>query len=187
MLALTNHYLAVLDACVLAPMPICDTLLRLAEEPAFYVPKWSMCILAEVERTLIKFGYSPQQAKRRIQQMEIAFEDASVGDYEALTPAMTNHPKDRHVLAAAVKCQAHAIVTDNTKDFPNHCLTPYGIEPITPDDFLIHQYHFDRDQVAIVLEQQAAKIKRHPAALLALLSRNAPKFAALAGSLLDSM
>lgn len=41
MLAFTNQYLAVLDACVLAPMPVCDTLLRLAEEPAFYKPKWS--------------------------------------------------------------------------------------------------------------------------------------------------
>src|SRR5690349_19351825 len=117
MLALTNQYLAVLDACVLAPMPICDTLLRLAEEPAFYVPKWSVCILDEVERTLIKFGYSAEQAKRRVTQMMIAFEDAMVTEYEALIPVMDNHPKDRHVLAAAVRCQAHAIVTDNTKDF----------------------------------------------------------------------
>jgi predicted nucleic acid-binding protein len=179
MLALTNRYLAVLDTCVLAPMPICDTFLRLAEEPAFYVPKWSACILDELERTLIKFGYSAKQAKRRTEQMTAAFEDALVTDYEALTTAMVNHPKGRHVLAAAVKCKAHAIVTDNTKDFPDLHLKPYGIEVITPDNFLIHQYHFDRDQVTAVLEQQAAKIKRDLPALLTLLSRNTPKFAAL--------
>jgi hypothetical protein len=35
MLSTTNQYIVVLDACVLAPMPLCDLLLRLAEEPAF--------------------------------------------------------------------------------------------------------------------------------------------------------
>lgn len=52
-----NHFVAVLDACVLAPMPIADTLLRLAEEPAFYLPRWSDELLSELERTLgEKFG-----------------------------------------------------------------------------------------------------------------------------------
>jgi len=31
---------------------------------------------------------------------------------------MTNHPKDRHVLAAAVRCNAEVIVTHNVKEFP---------------------------------------------------------------------
>ena len=54
-----SQYIAVLDACVLAPMPVMDTLLRLAEEPAFYTPKWSAQILQEVERVLTdRFGYS---------------------------------------------------------------------------------------------------------------------------------
>ena len=48
-----NQYVAVLDTCVLAPMPVCDTLLRLAEEPAsFYAPKWSADILTELRSTL---------------------------------------------------------------------------------------------------------------------------------------
>jgi hypothetical protein len=41
----SSRYIAVLDACVLAPMPVVDTLLRLAEAPGFYVPKWSPHIL----------------------------------------------------------------------------------------------------------------------------------------------
>jgi hypothetical protein len=31
-----NEYSAVFDTCVLAPMPLCDVLLRGAEEPALY-------------------------------------------------------------------------------------------------------------------------------------------------------
>ncbi len=46
------RYTAVLDACVLVPMPLCDTLLRLAEEPAVYRPVWSEQILLEVGNAL---------------------------------------------------------------------------------------------------------------------------------------
>ena len=39
---------AVLDACVLIPMPLADTLLRLAAGPHLYSPKWSDRIMEEV-------------------------------------------------------------------------------------------------------------------------------------------
>jgi predicted nucleic acid-binding protein len=180
MLAFTNQYLAVLDACVLAAMPVCDTLLRLAEEPAFYIPKWSEDILEEVQRTLLRWGrHTEAQAAYRIQKMVLAFEDAMVAGYEPLIDSMTNHPKDRHVLAAAVKCGAHAIVSDNVRDFPANCLQPYGIELVTADDFLVHQFHFDKDQVINVIEQQAAKIRRTPGDLAAHFRLTMPKFGAL--------
>jgi hypothetical protein len=92
---------------------------------------------------------------------------------------MKNQMKDRHVLAAAVKCGANAIVTENTKDFPPDCLRPYGIEPLTADDFLIHQYHFDKAQVLVTVEQQAAKIRTGVTGLLDLLALNAPQFVSL--------
>src|ERR1700735_3806693 len=116
MLSTTNQYIVILDTCVLAPMPLCDLLLRLAEEPAFFVPRWSADILRELGSTLRKFSYSDQQAERRLTAMRNAFEDAEVTGYEFLQAAMTNHPKDRHVLAAAVRCSAHVIVSDNKKD-----------------------------------------------------------------------
>jgi len=47
-----NEYCVVLDACVLMPMPLCDTLLRLAEEPAHFCIAWSDQILSEVRRAL---------------------------------------------------------------------------------------------------------------------------------------
>ena len=40
---------------------------------------------------------------------------------------MTNHPKDRHVLAAAARAGVKVIVTYNSKDFPSSSLTPYAI------------------------------------------------------------
>jgi hypothetical protein len=43
-----NEYAALLDACVLVPMCLCDTLLRFAEYPAMYRPLWSSEILQEV-------------------------------------------------------------------------------------------------------------------------------------------
>jgi|HubBroStandDraft_2_1064218.scaffolds.fasta_scaffold2405357_1 hypothetical protein len=47
-----NEYSAVLDACVLAPMPLCETLLCCAEEPALFRALWSDETLEEVSRTI---------------------------------------------------------------------------------------------------------------------------------------
>jgi hypothetical protein len=58
-----NEYAALLDACVLVPMCLCDTLLRLAEEPAMYRPLWSDAILQEVGDALeTKLHLTPDQA-----------------------------------------------------------------------------------------------------------------------------
>jgi hypothetical protein len=86
-------------------MPVADTLLRLAEPPALYAPRWTDEILAEVTRTLvIRFGKAPEDALYREAAMRDFFRDSSVKDYQPLVERMTNHPKDRHVLAAAVAC-----------------------------------------------------------------------------------
>src|ERR1022692_3268410 len=68
--------------------------------------------------------------------MECTFPDAMVTEYEGLIPVMKNDPKDRHVLAAAVKCGAHSIVSDNVKHFPTEALSPYNMECLTPDAFI---------------------------------------------------
>ena len=49
---MTADFLVVLDACVLIQAPLRDTLLRLAEEPRLYVPRWSDEIIAETVRNL---------------------------------------------------------------------------------------------------------------------------------------
>ena len=49
---MTSAPLVVLDACVLANFSLCDTLLRLAETPRLFEPKWSEEIVRETTRTL---------------------------------------------------------------------------------------------------------------------------------------
>jgi hypothetical protein len=44
-------YRAVLDACVLIPMPLADTLLRMAEAPRLYLPNWSQAIMDGPQRS----------------------------------------------------------------------------------------------------------------------------------------
>ena len=146
----------------------------------FFVPRWSAEILLEVSSTLKKFGYSDEQADRRLLAMRSAFEDAEVTGYEGLKSAMTNHPKDRHVLAAAVRCGAHAIVSDNKKDFPRESLCPYNLDCLTSDEFLVHQFHLAPEMVIDKLQMQAKKRNVSLSGLLMRLSSCAPEFVDLA-------
>jgi hypothetical protein len=82
--------IVLLDACVLIPMPLADTLLRLAAGPRLYLPKWSDQIMVEVSRTLEEnFGLSPQKAIYRESEIRRHFPEAWVDGYEDLIPAMT--------------------------------------------------------------------------------------------------
>ena len=174
MVTRSNSCVAILDTCVLAPMPLCDTLLRLAEEPVFYVPKWSGDILRELRSTLRRMGYTLPQAERRIVAMELAFEDANVADYQNLVSAMTNDPKDRHVLAAAVQCRAHSIVTHNWKHFPQKSVSPYGLDVLTPDEFLTQHFRADAELLMDKLTAQATARGVGFDTLLARLQPHAP-------------
>ena len=70
-------------------MPVADTLLRLAQEPRFYLPRWSKDILEELHLTLeVRFGYSAEQAARRVRVMNRAFPESLVTGYESLIPSM---------------------------------------------------------------------------------------------------
>ena len=158
-------------------MPLCDTLLRLAEYPAFYTPKWSGHILRELRSTLRRMGYTSAQADRRITAMETAFEDAKVTGYECTVGSMTNDPKDRHVLAAAVRCGAHAIVTENVRHFPPGSVKPCGVGVLTPDDFLVHQFHLNKELLAEKLAAQAVARGVSLGDLLGRLSKWAPNAA----------
>jgi hypothetical protein len=71
---------------------------------------------------------------------------------------MTNDPKDRHVLAAAVKCGAHSIVSNNLKHFQQESLASYDLECLTADEFIKHQYYLNPDAFITVLMDQASDI-----------------------------
>lgn len=170
----------VLDTCVLFPNYLRDTLLRLAEAE-LYEPLWSADILEELRRNLAE-KVAPATAKNVVETMERAFPYSAVTGYAGLVPVMTNDAKDRHVLAAAVCGQAHAVVTLNTKDFPPSAADPYEVEVLHPDDFLLDMFDLAPVDVKTVLREQVLAYRREPRDLHGLLDRlaagGAPQFAA---------
>lgn len=175
-------YTVVLDACVLVPMPLCDTLLRLAEEPATYRPLWSKQILLEVggalERKLKRTSF---QQRRRMQAMRSAFPDAEVDVPTDLAEVITciPDPNDRHVVAAAISGSADAIVTFNVKHFPPECMQRYGFVCRTPDQFLVGQFHLNPELVLERLDFQAAALGHERSFVMQRLENMVPTFAGL--------
>jgi predicted nucleic acid-binding protein len=166
-------FAAVLDASVLYPLPLRDTLLRLAETE-LYDAYWSERILDEVVRNLVADGRAnEEQARRLTDAMSAAFDGAAVPQdaVDRLEPAMTNDEKDRHVLAAAVASDAQAVVTLNLKDFPVEAYEPFAIEPLHPDVFLLDLYNLDAQEVFEAVERQAAVLRRPPMTVDELLDR----------------
>lgn len=154
----------VLDANVLYPFSLRDTLLRLAERE-LYVLAWSERILDEVGRNLLEDGRTDAATAARLQAaMRSAFPEALV-NADAITatePAMPNDPGDRHVLATAVVAGAEGIVTFNARHFPAAALAPLGKQQIDPDDFLCTLLDIDGPTVADTIVEQAADLRRPP-------------------------
>ena len=162
---------AVLDANVLFPMALRDTLLRLAEEGC-YRAHWSAEILEEARRNLIKQDrMSAARADRLIEVMNRAFPDAMVEDYANLIETMPCHPKDRHVAAAAVRVEAGTIVTSNIRDFAK---LPAGLTASSPDQFLCGLLATEPAGVRLALQRQAAALNKPPMSVDDILDRLDP-------------
>ncbi len=173
---------ATLDASVLYPLPLRDTLLR-AAQVGMYEPCWSEQILDEVARNLVRnrVALAPNAAAM-LDAMRGAFDTANVAEHEItrLEPAMTNDPKDRHVLAAAAAGKANVVVTLNLRDFPPAACKPLSIEPIHPDQFLLDLYRLNPDAIRAALSLQATALTRPAmsvADILSLLATTVPHFA----------
>ncbi len=172
------------DTCVLFKAYVCDTILTVAEDGSFR-PLWSERVLEELARNLVRRGLTPGQVDHRISQMRACFPDAVVSGYDDLIDAMTNDPKDRHVLAAAVRGGAELLVTENIGDFPEAALKPYGLEVVTQDEFLLDQLDLAPPVVLDSLRRQASRYRREPRTvgdLLAVLSTPGSGCAAFASA-----
>lgn len=170
-------YRAVLDACVLIAMPLADTLLRMAEAPRLYLPKWSQAIMDEVTRNLVKkWNMEPEKARRREEELRRHFPEAWVEGFEPLLTVMTNDPKDRHVLAAAVRSHSELIVTYNRRDFPDASVRPWEIEVQGPSTFLRGVYDLEPGLFVHKLHEQSGAIGLTLQRLLERLSKNVPGF-----------
>lgn len=180
---------AALDANALFPSRLRDTLLDLAHA-GLYRPVWSAETLAELRRNLVgRSGPDAAQVDALIAALRMVFPAATVAPtrYAPLQPRLTNHPKDRHVLAAALAAGARVIVTFNLRDFPTAALAPWEVTAQTPDDFLCARFAAAPATVVQTVSRQAARYRHPPMVASELLDRLAgqtPAFVALLRAIL---
>ena len=89
---------------------------------------------------------------------------------------MTNDEKDRHVLAAAVRAGAQAIVTFNKRHFPRDSTARWNVEAIGPATFLEELYLAAPSVVTERIQQQATNLDRSLTAQLQVLAKAVPSF-----------
>ena len=176
-----NKPIVVLDACVLIPMPLCDTLLR-AAEASLYRFHTSEQILEETARNLAKIlvrrnklapKLAEEKAQKRVQQMKQAFPESLIEPKEEIIKILKNDPKDRHVLAAAIEAKADTIVTSNCSDFPENSLELYRIKVVSPDEFLVELGELSGEEKLVnILQKQADDIDLNLDILLEKLRQN---------------
>jgi hypothetical protein len=164
-------FVVLYDACVLYPAPLRDFLVRLASA-GIVRARWSAAILDECFRSILEHrpDLKSEALQRTRELMTRAVPDCMVTGFEGLIDGLAlPDPDDRHVLAAAIRAGAQAIVTFNLDDFPAAQLGPYSIEAKHPDDFIIDTIDLSPGAVAKVLAEQAAALKNPPRSVAELL------------------
>lgn len=159
-----SNFVAVFDACVLYPAPLRDLLLRLALTNLFRA-RWTERIHGEWIGAVRanRPDLSAEQLNRTRVLMNQAVPDCLVTGYEGLADAVELPDRnDLHVLAAAIRCQAGVIVTNNLKDFPQTALQPFGIEAQHPDDFIGHLFDLSPAAVCSAVKEQRESLKNPP-------------------------
>jgi len=154
-------FTALFDACVLYPAPVRDLLLSVATKEQFRA-RWTQQIHDEWARHVLanRPDITKEQIERTVALMNEAVPDCLVEHYEALIePLQLPDPGDRHVLAAAIKCQADVIVTNNLRDFPREVLDRFGIEAQSPDVFLGHLFDLNPTSFCSAVHQQRKRLR----------------------------
>lgn len=186
-------FVALLDTCVLVPSRLRDLLLELAAI-LLYECRSSEETLNELHRTIVRSRVKhgderaiiDARAHTLITNLRTEFSDATVlaTEYKAhleLAAHATSDPGDRHVIAAALACEAGIIVTDNSRHFRDGALAPLGLRAVTADEFLTTLFASYPDDVLRAITNQLAVYRRPPVTfdeLLAKLDRNVPHFVA---------
>jgi hypothetical protein len=170
-------FVVVYDACVLYPAPLRDLLVRIARTGVVRA-RWSDQILNECFRSILRDrpDLRPEDLERTRELMNKALPDALVTGFESLMAGVElPDPDDRHVVAAAIRAGAQAIVTVNLRDFPDDKLKPLGLEAVHPDDFVVDNIDLAPAAICAAVEAQAATLKKPPktrAELLETLQQN---------------
>jgi predicted nucleic acid-binding protein len=160
-MAISGRYTAVLDACVLFSRLQRDVLLSLAHAD-LYTARWTQEIENEWTSSLIaRYPDSASKILHVVDQMREAIPDCLIVDYELFIPSLQlPDENDRHVLAAAIRGNADAIVSLNTKDFPADVLSKFDIEIQTPDQFVLNQIMLHPPRALTAIKKMRARWER---------------------------
>ncbi len=155
-----SNFTVIYDACVLYPAPMRDLLIRLARTRRFRA-RWTQDIHRKWIDALLneRPDLKREQLERTAELMNKAVPGALVTGYETLVrrPELPD-PDDRHVLAAAIRCGAAAIITTNLKDFPKDQLDTYETLAIHPDDFIMDLADLEPQLLEIAAKEQRADL-----------------------------
>jgi predicted nucleic acid-binding protein len=127
--------------------------------------KWTQEIHAERIRNLLlnRPDLREEQLHRTRDLMNEAVPDCMVTGYEDLVGAIILlDPRDRHVLAAAIRGRADVIVTMNLRDFPKAALRPFDIDAQHPDQFVLHLLDLQPEMVYQAAKHQRANLRNPP-------------------------
>lgn len=159
-----SPFTAVYDACVLYPAPLRDLLVWLGMSGRFRA-RWTQQIHEEWKRNLLinRPDLTRAQLDATSAAMDRAVADSMVSNHESLIEGLVlPDPDDRHVLAAAIRCNASVIVTFNLRDFPAEALDPFCIEAQHPDEFIDNLMDLDMGVVLKAAQNQRRTLKRPP-------------------------
>ena len=157
---------AILDACVLFSATLRNLFMHLLTTDLLWA-RWTHDIHEEWMKN-VQERY-PDMTRAKVERtrdlMNIHALDCMVSGYEDLVAGLSLPDlDDRHVLAAAIRGGAEAIVTFDLSHFPREILSKFGIEALHPDDFLERLIDLN---LGIVL----AAVRKHRASLRIRLSR----------------
>lgn len=127
--------------------------------------RWSERILDEMVTSIIRNrpDLDPDALNRTRELMCATVPDCLVSGFEPLIPGVDlPDANDAHVVAAAIRAGAQAIVTFNLRDFPDHDLEGWNIEAKHPDEFVLDSLDLAPGLVVQCVTEQAAALRNPP-------------------------
>jgi PIN domain len=156
-----SNITVIYDACVLYPAPLRDLLMRLALTD-LYRARWTDTIHDEWIRNVLKQrpDLKLEHLERTRALMNAHVRDCLITDFDYLIDSISLPDKqDRHVVAAAIHCDASLIVTFNLKDFPPSQLERYSLVAQHPDEFIVDLMNLNREKVCEAVSHHRHSLK----------------------------